>query len=117
MVNHLVSFLTIVFFSIVPMSEENVEMGFYGIWRTIDNQFIQIDRNFDFETKFQRVSSNKRLLTKGLILEASNGIVKIKRNFPKNEVYDSNYKFSPSGKTLVIMKPNGKEAWVLERVR
>lgn len=117
MVKYLVSILTIIFFGMATPTEENVEMEFYGIWRTMDNDFVQINRNFDFESTFQRVSSKRRLVTKGLILEAKDGKVKIERSYPRNEVYFSDYVFSPSKKTLVIMKPNGKEAWVLERVR
>jgi hypothetical protein len=114
---YLITILAITFFGMATPTEERVEVDFYGIWRTIDNEFVQINRNMDFETSFQRVSSKKRLMAKGTIQSATEGKIEISRRYPKSETYTSDYVFSPSGKTLVIMKPNSDEAWVLEKVR
>ena len=114
---YLITILAITFFGMATPTEERVEMDFYGIWRTLDNDFVQINRNMDFETTFQRISSKRQLMAKGEIVNATEGKIEIVRRYPKNETYVSDYVFSPSGKTLVIMKPNSDEAWVLERVR
>ena len=93
-----------------------VEHDFYGIWRTIDNDFIQISTNQDFQVVFRRIDKTRMLVSKGEILTAGDGTIKVQRDYPKNETYISDYVFSPSKKTLVIMKPNNEQAWVLERI-
>lgn len=93
-----------------------VAHDFYGIWRTMDNEFVQISINRDFEVVFRRVTQTNSLLSKGEILNAGEGTIQIQREYPHNEVYTSDYVFSPSKKTLVIMKPNSDQAWVLERI-
>jgi len=114
---YLITILAITFFGMATPTEESVEMEFYGIWRTLDNEFVQINRTMDFETTFQRVSSKKQLMAKGEILNATEGKIEIVRDYPMRETYVSDYVFSPSGKTLVIMKPNSDKAWVLEKVQ
>ena len=93
-----------------------VTHDFYGIWRTIDNDFIQISMNSDFQVVFKRIDKTRMLVSKGEILNAGSGTIQVQRDYPKNETYTSDYVFSPSKKTLVIMKPNSKQAWVLERI-
>lgn len=104
-------------FSYTQIENTDVEVEIFGVWRTIDNEFVQITRDMDFNVSFMRVSSKKQLLQKGFISKNENGNLEITRRHPIEESFISEYAFSPSKKTLVIMKPNGTEAWVLEKVR
>lgn len=100
-----------------PNTENKVEMDFFGIWRTFDGDFVQITRNMDFEVTFQRISSKKQLMMKGKLNDTHEGKVEITREYPLMETYTSEYVFSPSKKTLVILQPDGEHAWVLERIQ
>jgi len=114
---YLITILAITFFGMATPAEEREDNRIYGIWRSMDNDFIQIWKSWDSEeVKFQRISSNRMLQAKGQILFSEEGELEIKRDYPMNEVYTSDYAFSPSGETLVVMKPNGEQAWVLEKV-
>lgn len=99
-----------------PIGEGDVEAKMFGVWRTIDNDFVQISRNSNFEITFMRISAKRQLMAKGFLDTTEDGNLEIERQYPKVETYTSDYKFSPSGKTLVIMKPDGVHAWLLERV-
>lgn len=94
----------------------NINHDFYGIWKTVDNEFVKIGMNSNFDVTFQRVNMNKSTLSKGVILNAGEGQIEIKRDYPQEEYYTSQYVFSASKQTLVIMKPDGKTAWLLEKV-
>ena len=105
-------------FSMKPqLNERNVDHNIIGIWRSLNNDFVQITRNMDFEVTFQRISSTRQLQAKGYITEAVEGNMQVERYYPKNESYTSQYIFSPSGKTLVIMQPDGEHAWVFEKIQ
>jgi len=71
----------------------------------------------DFEVTFQRLASNKQLVAKGKINSATEGSIKIQREYPEIKSYTSEYVFSPSGNTLVIMQPDGEHAWVFDRIQ
>jgi len=92
-------------------------MELFGIWQTLDNEFVQISRDMDFKVSFMRVASSKALLAKGFITADSAETLSIDRTYPESETYVSQYVFSPSKKTLVIMKPNSNQAWVLHKVQ
>lgn len=100
-------------------SPTNDEVGveFFGIWKTFEGEYVQITRNMDYEVIFQRVSNRKQLLAKGKLNDTFDGKIEIEREYPDNTIYTSEYVFSPSGKTLVIMKPDGKQAWLLEKIQ
>ena len=117
--NYLIGLLTMVFFGMVTPAEEAEDVRFFGIWRSLDNEFVQIDRNDEFEMRFVRmgVVPNRALLAKGVITDTEGNVMEIEREYPKMETYQSIFAFSPSGETLVIMKPNSKEAWVLHKVQ
>jgi len=105
-------------FSMTPQSNEGVvDINMMGIWRSLDNDFVQISRNMDFEVTFQRIASNKQLVAKGKINSATEGSIKIQREYPEIKSYTSEYVFSPSGNTLVIMQPDGEHAWVFDRIQ
>ena len=96
---------------------EEISMELFGIWQTLDNEFVQISRDMDFKISFMRVASSKALLAKGFITADSAETLSIDRTYPESETYVSQYVFSPSKKTLVIMKPNSNQAWVLHKVQ
>ena len=92
-----------------------VEHDLIGIWHDEFNQeSVQINRNNNFDVTFTRVSGYN-LKSKGLILSSHEGLIEVERNYPKKETYTLRYVFSPSKETLVITKPNSKEAWVFTR--
>ena len=98
-------------------TEGKVDINIMGIWRSLDNEFVQISRNMDFEVTFQRITSKKQLVAKGKINSATEGSIEIQREYPEMISYKSQYVFSPSGKTLVIMQPDGEHAWVFEKIQ
>jgi len=116
---YLIGLLTMVFFGMVTPAEGNEDLRFYGVWQSLDNEFVQIHRGEDFEMKFVRmgVIPNRALLAKGEITEVEGSSIEIQREYPMVETYESTFAFSPSGETLVIQKPNSKEAWVFHKVQ
>ncbi|NVJ64237.1 MAG: hypothetical protein HWD84_08430 [Flavobacteriaceae bacterium] len=97
-------------------SADEISMEIFGIWQTLDNEFVQITRDMDYKITFMRVAKTKALLAKGFI-SGDQSTLSIERTYPVEETYSSQYVFSPSMKTLVIMKPNSNEAWVLHKVQ
>jgi hypothetical protein len=100
----------------VVKSTEEISNDILGIWQTIDNEFVQISRDMDYKITFMRVARTKALLAKGFI-SGDQSTLSIERIYPEVESYSSQYVFSPSKMTLVIMKPNSNEAWVLHKVQ
>ncbi|MBL6612287.1 MAG: hypothetical protein ISP53_05630 [Flavobacteriaceae bacterium] len=117
MTNFTLTVLAITLLSLSNLTEKSEELEFYGIWRTLDNEFVQIGRNSEFETYFERVSPGKGILAKGKILNVGERTIEVLREYPKDTIYFSDYAFSPSKNTLIIMKPNSNRAWVLEKIR
>jgi len=99
-----------------PATEE-VEHDLIGIWHDeFNKESVQITRNNNFDVMFTRVSGYN-LKAKGLILDSYEGLIEVQRNYPKKETYTLRYVFSPSKETLVITKPNSKQAWVFTRIQ
>jgi len=99
--------------STTPVNE--VEHDLIGIWHDeFNRESVQITRNNDFDVMFTRVAGYN-LKSKGLILNSQEGLIDIQRNYPKKETYTLRYVFSPSKQTLVITKPDSKQAWVFTR--
>lgn len=96
--------------------ENDVDFKFLGVWKSVENDFVQITRNNDFEISFMRIGGDRLLKAKGIILSAEEGTINVKRSYPVSQEYFSEYVFSPSGETLVISKPNSNQAWLFERV-
>ena len=110
--------LTLLFFPLLISSTtpiEEVNHDLFGIWHDeFNKESVQITRNNDFDVMFTRVSGYN-LKAKGLILSSHEGLIQVERYYPKKETYTLRYVFSPSKQTLVIEKPNSKEAWVFTR--
>lgn len=114
---YLITILAITFFGMATPAEETTNQYIYGIWKTMENDYIQIGVSRNFETTFERIGSDRRLQAKGTILNVTNDSMEVVRIYPKSETYKSSYIFSPSKNTLVITKPDGKRAWLLERIQ
>ena len=98
-----------------PVNE--VEHDLIGIWHDeFNKESVQITRNNDFDVMFTRVSGYN-LKAKGLILGSHEGLIDVQKYYPQKETYTLRYVFSPSKETLVITKPNSKEAWVFTRIQ
>ena len=97
-------------------NQNEIDRSIYGIWKSADNEFLQISETLDFETKFTRYESTN-LASKGFIINTTEGTIRVSKHYPVKETYDLPYVFSPSGKTIVIMKPNSEQAWVFERIQ
>lgn len=92
-----------------------VEHDLLGVWHDeFNKESVQITRNDNFDITFTRVTGYN-LLSKGYILESNEGFIEVERMYPTKETYSLQYTFSPSRKTLVIMKPNSTQAWVFTR--
>ena len=96
---------------------DDISMDIFGIWQSIDNEFVQISRDMDYKITFMRVARSKELQAKGFITAGNATTLSIDRVYPENQTYDLEYVFSPSRKTLVIMKPNSDEAWVFHKIQ
>ena len=110
--------LTLLFFPLLisgTLATEEVEHDLIGVWHDqFNRESVQITRNNNFDVQFTRVSGYN-LKSKGLILSSHEGLIDVQRNYPQKETYTLRYVFSPSKETLVITKPNSKEAWVFTR--
>ena len=70
---YLITILAITFFGMATPTEEREDNRIYGVWRSMDNDFIQIWKTWDSEeVKFQRISSNRMLKAKGLYQRTKN---------------------------------------------
>jgi len=96
----------------------DVDHRFFGVWKSLNGEFIQIARQDDFQVTFYRVDGLTRAMqSQGIIEETIEGEMEIKRQLPAMDEYTLDYHFSPSGNTMVVMKPYEKDkAWVFERV-
>lgn len=92
-----------------------VNMNLYGVWRNLDNEFVQINRNSDLDTYFMRVLGQE-LLAKGIILNTNEGLINVSKEYPVADSYNLAYYLSPSGETLVIQKPHSEQVWLFTRV-
>ena len=99
-----------------PATEE-VEHDLIGVWHDeFNKESLQISRTDDFTIQFTRVSGYN-LKSRGLILNSHEGFIDVEKQYPQKETYTLRYVFSPSRETLVITKPNSKEAWVFTRIQ
>ena len=99
--------------------EGDVDHRFFGVWKSLNGEFIQISRQDDFQVTFYRIDGLTRAMqSQGYIHETLEGEMEIKRQLPKMDTYTLEYVFSPSGNTMVVGKPYEKDkAWVFERVQ
>ena len=106
----LVSFLTISFNSIE--NSTNVD-SFLGKWKSFEGELIDITLNYSNEVLFKRYFENE-IVSQGIIDVQNDYIAVIRTDTLLN--YKLNFAFSIDGQTLVVMKPNSKQAWILNKI-
>lgn len=111
--------LPLLLMSATPSNEGEVDIRFFGVWRSLDGEFIQISRQDDFSVSFYRIEGKTRMMqARGIIEQTEEGLMEIKRQLPSQDEYTLKYHFSPSGETMVVMKPyEPNRAWVFERIQ
>ena len=111
--------LPLLLMSATPSNEGEVDHRFFGVWKSLEGEFIQISRQDDFSVSFYRIDGRTRAMqSQGFIQETIDGEMEIKRQLPTMDEYTLEYHFSPSGNTMVVMKPyEPNRAWVFERVQ
>lgn len=111
--------LPLLLMSATPSNEGDVDHRFFGVWKSLEGEFIQISRQDDFSVSFYRIDGKTRIMqSSGIIQETIEGEMGIKRQLPSQDEYTLEYHFSPSGNTMVVMKPyEPNRAWVFERIQ
>ena len=92
---------------------EYVDIPFemYGVWKSVENEFLRISSTINGTTRFQRVQG-RRLLASGEIKRIGNQL-HIIRSDSKEEY---NLVFIIGNGNMVITKPNSDRAWLWEKV-
>jgi len=85
----------------------------YGIWRSIDNEFVSIYTNSEFVTVFDRRSPGGQRLAYGTI-NYKNGEMCINRLDTPDEY---SLAFIVGESTLVITKPRSTQAWLWTKIQ
>ena len=89
----------------------DVPFEMYGVWRSVENEFLRISSDLNGATKFQRVEG-RRLLASGEIKRIGNQLHIIRSD--SREEY--NLVFIINNGNMVITKPNSDRAWLWEKV-
>ena len=92
---------------------EYVDIPFemYGVWKSVENEFLRISSTINGTTRFQRVQG-RRLLASGEIKRIGNQLHIIRTD--SEEEYD--LIFILGNGNMVITKPNSDRAWLWEKV-
>lgn len=90
----------------------DVPFEMYGVWRSIENEFLKIYTNFEGETEFQRVVGRK-LASRGIIKRVGNELHIIRKD--TTETY--HLIFAIGNGNMVITKPNSDKAWLWDKVQ
>lgn len=97
--------------SINAFGQEDVPFEVYGIWQSVDNEFLRVYRTEDGKAAFQRVSG--RSIKAMGIIEFVDGEMHITRGDKKDE-YSLAYFLGNDN--MVIAKPNSNQAWLWSKV-
>lgn len=103
-------------FGLIPVKEEvnsKVPTEVYGIWQSVDNEFVSIYTDSNFETVFDRRSSNGSRLAFGTV-DYIDGQLFVTRTDVKDQY---SLPFYIGDSTLVIMKPRSNQAWIWTKVQ
>ena len=90
----------------------DVPFEMYGVWRSVENEFLRISSDVNGATKFQRVEG-RRLLATGEIKRVGNELHIIRSD--RSVEYD--LVFMIRNGYMVITKPNSDRAWLWEKVQ
>jgi hypothetical protein len=89
----------------------DIPFEMYGVWRSVENEFLRISSNINGDTRFQRVVGRK-LLASGVIKRVDNELHIIRTD--SKERY--NLIFMIRNDYMVITKPDSDRAWLWEKV-
>lgn len=89
----------------------DVPFEMYGVWRSVENEFLRILSDVNGITKFQRVQG-RTLLASGEIKRIGDELHIIRSDKTK----EYNLVFMIRDNFMVITKPNSDRAWLWERV-
>ena len=95
----------------LAFGQEDVPFEVYGIWQSVDNEFLRVYRTEDGKAAFQRVSG--RSIKAMGIIEFVDGEMHITRGDKKDE-YSLAYFLGNDN--MVIAKPNSNQAWLWSKV-
>lgn len=90
----------------------DVPFEMYGVWRSVENEFLRISSDINGVTKFQRVKG-RVLLASGEIKRIDNQLHIIRTD--KKDEYD--LVFIIGNGNMVITKPNSDRAWLWDKVQ
>lgn len=93
------------------VENETFPSDFYGIWQSVDNEFVRINTTFNFEVKFLRVKEGELLSSGYLTSEPGKMHVyrtDIKKDYVLNYIIYNN--------TMVVEKPDSHRVWVFTKV-
>lgn len=91
--------------------EKTFPASLYGIWQSVDNEFLRIVTTFDLQIKFLRVKDGK-VLASGNLRPVEGGIGVYRTDI------DAEYtlSYTLNNRTVVIEKPDSHRVWVFTKV-
>ena len=95
----------------LAFGQEDVPFEVYGIWQSVDNEFLRIARGPDGQAIFQRING-REMKAMGTI-KVIDGEMQITRG-DKDDQYVLAYFIGNT--TMVITKPRSSQAWLWNKV-
>ena len=99
--------------SFIQVNERVTELSFIGKWKSFEGEIISVSFNENNEAYFRR-NYNNQLQSEGTLAVDEKFILIERRD--TTATYKLKYAFSPDAQTLVVMKPNSAQAWLLYRI-
>lgn len=104
---------SIILCSFIQVDDKVTELSFIGKWKSFEGEIISISFNENNEAYFKRIYDNQ-LQSEGTLTVDEDFIVIERRDTA--DAYKLKYAFSTDAQTLVVMKPNSAQAWLLYRI-
>ena len=89
----------------------DVPFEMYGVWKSVENEFLKIYSDLDGKTLFQRVEGRK-ILAKGEIKRVGNEL----RILRSDNTDEYNLIFVIGNGNMVITKPRSDSAWLWDKI-
>ena len=102
-----------ILFSFIQVDNKVNELSFIGKWKSFEGEIISVSFNESNEAYFRR-NYNNQLQSEGTLAVDEKFILIERRD--TTATYKLKYAFSPDAQTLVVMKPNSAQAWLLYRI-
>ena len=106
----LISFMAI---SSATVEDTTTVYSFLGKWKSFEGEIIKVKFNENNEVLFSRSFDNE-IVSEGIIDVEKDFLVVTRKDTLTS--YKLKYAFSTDTQTLVVMKPNSNQAWLLNRV-